>query len=51
MRYGKFRSLTVSAMSADILTLIRNMPPIEGGDEYLIRGEYYSAKDKTKEGT
>lgn len=27
---------------------IWNMPPIEGGDEYLIRGEYYSTKEKTE---
>lgn len=38
-------------MSRNEIREIWNMPPIEGGDEYLIRGEYYSAKDKTKEGT
>lgn len=27
-----------------------NLPPIDGGDDYIIRGEYYNADDKMNEG-
>ena len=49
--------LDVSAQMADrgIMTRneireIWNLPPIEGGDEAIIRGEYYNASEKTEGG-
>lgn len=49
--------LDVSSQMADrgIMTRneireIWNLPPIEGGDEAIIRGEYYNATDKTEGG-
>ena len=48
--------LNVSAQMADrgILSFneireIWNLPPIEGGDRRIIRGEYYNAEDKISE--
>jgi hypothetical protein len=28
-----------------------NLPPVEDGDEYIIRGEYYNVKDKVSDST
>lgn len=47
--------LSVSSQMLDrgIMTIndvreIWNMPPVDGGDVRIIRGEYYNAEDKTE---
>ena len=37
-------------MSINDVREIWNLPPVEGGDERIIRGEYYNANDKVNEG-
>ena len=37
-------------MSINDVREIWNMPPVEGGDERIIRGEYYNANEKITEG-
>lgn len=36
-------------MSRNEVREIWNLPPIEGGDDYIIRGEYYNADEKLEE--
>ena len=36
-------------MSINDVREIWNMPPVEGGDARIIRGEYYNADDKVAE--
>ena len=36
-------------MSLNDVREIWNLPPVEGGDVRIIRGEYYNAEDKTNE--
>ena len=38
-------------MSINDVREIWNLPPVEGGDARIIRGEYYNADDKVEEGT
>jgi hypothetical protein len=37
-------------MSINDVREIWNLPPVEGGDQRIIRGEYYNANDKVNEG-
>jgi hypothetical protein len=37
-------------MSINDVREIWNLPPVEGGDARIIRGEYYNANDKVSEG-
>ena len=37
-------------MSINDVREIWNLPPVEGGDARIIRGEYYNASDKVNEG-
>lgn len=38
-------------MSINDIREIWNLPPVDGGDVRIIRGEYYNASDKVKEGS
>ena len=37
-------------LSINDVRAIWNLPPVEGGDVRIIRGEYYNAEDKTGNG-